>query len=56
MSPSIDPFDPEHIRPEPLTFWPRVALVAALICSGLLAWWCVGVAVVDGVQFIRWLS
>jgi len=41
-----DPLDPDHLRPNPLrlTFWPRLALGALLICSGWALWWAVSAA------------
>ena len=41
-----DPLDPDHLRPDPLrlTFWPRLALGALLICSGWTLWWAVSAA------------
>ena len=42
-----DPFDIDAMRPDPLhlTFWPRLALGALLICSAVAVWWLVCAAV-----------
>ena len=49
-----DPLDPDHLRPDPLrlTFWPRLALGALLICSAFAVWWVV-CAVVEGIRFVK---
>jgi len=49
-----DPFDIDAMRPDPLhlTFWPRLALGALLICSAVAVWWLV-CAAVDAVRFVR---